>query len=369
VAGAPVVTATRAYERWIAGQTKIVRADLEYKHAMMAADPFSFMRAAYYRWAQLWLEHQPELAAAPNVLGVGDLHVENFGTWRDAEGRLVWGVNDFDETHNVAYTNDLVRLAVSALLAIRMGHLRIAGREACSAILAGYRAGIDGEGRPFVLAEKDRWLRLQAMSDLRDPVRFWTKLGELPPARRVPEEAAVLLNRTLPPRSAPVGYRSRRAGLGSLGHQRVVLLANAGAGQVAREAKALVLSAGEWIRPSRGGGRIHYQTILERAVREPDPMVHVHEFWVIRRLAPDCSRIELTALPAERDEARLLRAMGFEAANIHHGSRPAVVAVRAHLGQAAPKWLRQAARLMAGAITADWKAWRASQRAAAKAKG
>jgi len=31
------------------------------------------------------------------VLAVGDLHVENFGTWRDAEGRLIWGVNDFDE--------------------------------------------------------------------------------------------------------------------------------------------------------------------------------------------------------------------------------------------------------------------------------
>jgi len=32
------------------------------------------------------------------VLAVGDLHVENFGTWRDAEGRLIWGVNDFDES-------------------------------------------------------------------------------------------------------------------------------------------------------------------------------------------------------------------------------------------------------------------------------
>ena len=28
---------------------------------------------------------------APQVLSVGDLHLENFGTWRDADGRLVWG--------------------------------------------------------------------------------------------------------------------------------------------------------------------------------------------------------------------------------------------------------------------------------------
>ena len=45
--------------------------------------------------------------------GVGDLHVENFGTWRDVEGRLVWGVNDFDEAYALPYTNDLVRLVAS----------------------------------------------------------------------------------------------------------------------------------------------------------------------------------------------------------------------------------------------------------------
>jgi uncharacterized protein (DUF2252 family) len=46
---------------------------------------------------QAWPEVCPDLAKAPKVLAVGDLHVENFGTWRDVEGRLVWGINDFDE--------------------------------------------------------------------------------------------------------------------------------------------------------------------------------------------------------------------------------------------------------------------------------
>ena len=53
------------------------------------------------------------------MLGVGDLHVENFGTWRDAEGRLIWGINDFDEACPMPYTIDLVRLAASADLAIK----------------------------------------------------------------------------------------------------------------------------------------------------------------------------------------------------------------------------------------------------------
>ena len=57
------------------------------------------------------------LARAPRALAVGDLHVENFGTWRDVEGRLIWGINDFDEAWRLPYTNDLVRLATSALLA------------------------------------------------------------------------------------------------------------------------------------------------------------------------------------------------------------------------------------------------------------
>jgi uncharacterized protein (DUF2252 family) len=58
-----------------------------------------------------------EEAGAPEALAVGDLHVENFGTWRDIEGRLIWGINDFDEAWRLPYTHDLVRLATSALLA------------------------------------------------------------------------------------------------------------------------------------------------------------------------------------------------------------------------------------------------------------
>ena len=96
----------------------IVPADLALKHTRMAEDLFQFLRATFYRWMQVWPQVCPDLARAPRVLAVGDLHVENFGTWRDKEGRLIWGVNDFDEAYPMPYTNDLVRLAVSAHLAI-----------------------------------------------------------------------------------------------------------------------------------------------------------------------------------------------------------------------------------------------------------
>lgn len=69
---------------------------------------------------------------------MGDLHVENFGTWRDSEGRLIWGVNDFDEANPLPYTNDLVRLAASAEIADATQDLSIKPKDACDAILTGY---------------------------------------------------------------------------------------------------------------------------------------------------------------------------------------------------------------------------------------
>ena len=115
--------ATKSYEAWLAKRTPIVEADLALKHKQMSAEIFSFLRATYYRWIELWPNVCADLAKAPVVLAIGDLHIENFGTWRDEEGRLVWGINDFDEAFALPYTNDLLRLAVSAHLAIAGNHL------------------------------------------------------------------------------------------------------------------------------------------------------------------------------------------------------------------------------------------------------
>src|ERR1035441_6826876 len=130
--------ATTRYEQWLATELTIVPPDLQHKHEQMSAALFPFMRATYYRWAQIWPEVCADLASAPVVLGVGDLHVENFGTWRDSEGRLIWGVNDFDEVAPIPYANDLVRLAVSAKLALSENHPTCNPTEAIDAIMAGY---------------------------------------------------------------------------------------------------------------------------------------------------------------------------------------------------------------------------------------
>src|SRR5260370_1129868 len=165
----------------------------------MAADTFSFLRATFYRWAEQAPQALPELAEAVRVLAVGDLHVENYGTWRDAEGRLVWGVTDFDETYRMPFTFDLVRLATSAGLAAAEGHLNIDLKQACAAIMQGYLGALRVGGRPIVLAEQDRWLRKMASGRLRDPVAFWARVQALPTARGwLPPNLKPLLLRRMP---------------------------------------------------------------------------------------------------------------------------------------------------------------------------
>ena len=104
---------------------------------------------------------------------------------------------------------------------------------------------------------------------------------------------------------------------------------------MAREAKALAPSACVWAATGKVSERIRYQEALDRSVRDIDPFVQLRGSWIVRRLAPDCSRVELASMPKERDESRLLRAMGFETANVHLGTPRAGKTDSARSGQAA----------------------------------
>jgi uncharacterized protein (DUF2252 family) len=355
-----IVEATRSYERWLGARLRLRPDDLDYKHSQMAADAFSFLRASFYRWAQLWPEELPELGDAPRVLATADLHVESFGTWRDVEGRLVWGIGEFDEATYLPYTFDLVRLATSAGLAAAEGFLNVDLKEACAAVLAGYSAALRSGGRAMVLAENDRWLRKLASGRMRDPILFWERMRALSTARgTLPSNVRGLLLQRLPDGAARVRFARRRSGLGSLGRERLVALAEWHGAAIAHEAKALAPSAWEWAHPTHPAGRIHYLDVVAGAIRSPDPLTDVREGWLIRRLAPDCGRVELAHLPKRRDETRLLKAMGWEAANVHLGTRGAAKSILVDLTRRRQGWLRDAATRMARLVRADWKEWRA----------
>jgi hypothetical protein len=352
---------TAKYEEWLSRELQIVPEDLALKHRTMREALFPFFRATFYRWAQLWTEVCPECAEAPELLAVGDLHVENFGTWRDAEGRLIWGINDFDETCRMPYTIDLVRLAASAHLAIDSAQLRIAHRDACGEILKGYKECLQAGGLPWVLGGKHAWLYDMVKPSLRDPPLFWQKLESLPSFKgRVPGNARRGLARLMPKGAAKWRIVHRVAGMGSLGRQRFVALAQHSGGPLCREAKALAPSAWDWARGvaerDQESQKIRYQSALDSAVRAVDPFVRLQGKWIVRRLAPDCSRIDLAAFPREKDESRLLHAMGWETANVHLGARR-TRSVLADLGKRRANWLHKAAANMVIATKNDWKEW------------
>ena len=122
------------FEAWLRQQCPVVEDDLKRKHKKMSRNSFSFLRATFFRWSSQIEGLCPDLKGAPVVLAVGDAHVENFGTWRDSEARLVWGVNDFDDAANIPYVFDLVRLATSVQLAPKSGAV---GTDVSDAILKG----------------------------------------------------------------------------------------------------------------------------------------------------------------------------------------------------------------------------------------
>jgi hypothetical protein len=345
-----IAKATEKYEAWLGSYLRLIELDLAFKHEQMRSAPFPFLRATYYRWAQTWSQICPEDAIAPRVLAVGDLHVENFGTWRDIEGRLIWGVNDFDEASPLPYTNDLIRLATSALMA----NMHTTAQQGVATILKGYEDCLEFGGRPIALAERHPALRVMATARLHDPEAYWQKLHALEDVEgEPPSDAMKAIAAMMPEKGLHWRVVHRIAGLGSLGRERYVALVEWRGGSVAREAKVLAPSACYWAAREKGNPDIRYEEILERAVRCRDPFVHVRRNWIVRRLAPDCSRIRLSDLPKERDESHLLHAMGWETANVHLGTRKPRI-LSDDLKRRPHGWLLEAARKMEKAVLADF---------------
>lgn len=354
-----IFKATRKYESWLRSELDVFEEDFILKAKKLAEDPFTFLRGTFYRWAQVFPDVCKKAAYAPIVLSVGDLHAANFGTWRDAKGELVWGVNDFDEASPLPYTQDLVRLAVSVELASENEELKIGLEEACEAILNGYLVSLESGGNPIVLDDERDWLRKVYVESERSDEKYWDKLDQLPDVEvDPPPEARAALEATLPSHGLVYRLKHRQAGVGSLGRPRYTALAEWQGERIVRETKPLLPSAALWAEKKQQGAETYYEEMLARAVRIPDPVVKVYEGWVVRRLAPDCRRIELSELGPERDEKRMLYAMGWEIGNIHLGTPSAVEAVLDDLKARKKDWLKKAAIKMVDATLIDWEMWR-----------
>lgn len=347
------VSANREYEAWLHQQCDVDQAALDYKHERMKKNAFTFLRATFFRWAATIENICPEFAGAPAVLSVGDLHLENFGTWRDAEGRLVWGVNDFDEAAEIPYAFDLVRLVTSALLApdlmIEPHHV--------AALLDGYKSGL-AKPRPTLLDEQERWARpLVACSD-HERRKFWKEMHSLPRVPK-PAEAAPVLEGALPHRSEHIEFATRTAGGGSLGRPRFVAVARWQGGKIVREAKALVPSAWYWAHPEKTAPSV-FMDIAGGSHRSADPFLAVAGKWVVRRLGPDSRKIDLDEDFEPKLFGVLFDAMGFDLGSIH-AAGDKTPAILADLNGREPGWLLAAAEQAKQAVEADFAEWKGSE--------
>ncbi|QHF93964.1 DUF2252 domain-containing protein [Streptomyces sp. NHF165] len=148
---APAATATPAQARgreilevFDAAFGELLAADpaaFQTKFRKMAASAFAFYRGtACLFYADMDGEQRPHAnpfldERTSRVWIHGDLHAENFGTYVNANGRLLFNVNDFDEAYVGPFTWDLKRFAASVAL---LGYAKALSDEQITALVTTY---------------------------------------------------------------------------------------------------------------------------------------------------------------------------------------------------------------------------------------
>ena len=129
--------------RLLEGQDRTREPDLvPVRHGRMMAAPFTFYRGAAKIMAA-------DLAGTP-VAGLsaqlcGDAHLSNFGVFASPERRLLFDLNDFDETLPGPFEYDVKRMAASFVIAGRNnGFARADARAAALASVTAYREAMAG---------------------------------------------------------------------------------------------------------------------------------------------------------------------------------------------------------------------------------
>ena len=122
-----------------------VPALIQLKYRLMAESPFGYFRGAVPVMAA-------DLALLPST-GIlcqlcGDAHLRNLGAYAAPDGRLVFDINDFDETIRGPFEWDLKRMAASLVLAGRgSGHKEASARQAVERCIERYAAQMQAYAR------------------------------------------------------------------------------------------------------------------------------------------------------------------------------------------------------------------------------
>jgi uncharacterized protein (DUF2252 family) len=91
---------------------------LQLKYQAMRSDIFTFFRGTCHLFYEDWSANS-SLDEAPLVWICGDLHLENFGSYKGDNRLVYFDINDFDEAAIAPCTWDLARFLTSVLVAAR----------------------------------------------------------------------------------------------------------------------------------------------------------------------------------------------------------------------------------------------------------
>ena len=192
------------------------------KYERMIASPFGFFRGAVPIMAA-------DLSCHPNT-GIstqlcGDAHVLNLGAYAGLDGRLVFDINDFDETIRGPFEYDVKRLATSLILAGReAGVKRTARRDAVLHFAQQYRSMMKTfaempvleiaryqihrlgatDPMPAILAQAGRSTPLKLLKSLTEPAKHLARTATAPANPRVFQSNPPLLERLGPKEAALV---------------------------------------------------------------------------------------------------------------------------------------------------------------------
>lgn len=367
---------------------------LALKYRRMREDPFIFLRASCHLF-QDRLSGLGATPAAPLAWLCGDLHLENFGSYKGDNRLVYFDLNDFDEAALGPVTRELVRFLASLLVgAESLGSNQRQALDLCAAFLDGY-AGALAEG-------KARWVERDTADGLvadllksarkRSRARLLDSRTELSGSkRRIRIDGVKALPASASQRSRvtafmedfatrqpaprffrPLDVARRISGNGSLGVERYIILVEGKGSPDGNYLLDLKAAQPSSLLPHLAARQPHWESEAERVVAVQRRMQAISmaflqpvrldgQSCVLRALQPSEDRVDLRACSGRQKRlAGLVRTMGEIVAwgQLRSSGRDGSALADALIDFGThPVWrdeLIELARLCANAVREDW---------------
>lgn len=406
--------AAQARERDVVGLVAAFNADREaervtQKYRLLADNPFAFLRGTCHLFYQDFPANA-RFNQAPSAWICGDLHLENFGTYKGDNRLSYFDLNDFDEAVLAPASWDLSRFLVSVLVAADTLKVRPAEAVAlCHCFLDAYANNLaEGKSRWVERATADgmvrdllRDLRLRerpAFLDRRTDIRKGRRKLRLDGVKALPvndaerDKVTQLMAAYAETQRAPEFFRvldvaRRIAGTGSLGLERYAILVRGRGGLDGNFLLDLKFAPGSALAPYVQATQPRWGTEAERVVAVQKRVQAISpaflsavsagsQSYVLKELLPQQDRLSLNLWGGKLHRLEsVMRTMGgiVAWAHLRSGGRQGSACADEWIayGRSAAQWrsvLLDYAQAYHGQVVVDWTQYAAAYREALRAR-